>query len=315
MRGIATIRLLNQLALVTGALSTNKLILVIILPLMCCATPTFAWGNGGYTIDLGAVKYGTHDWIAQHALDWVPANMIFWIRDNLNYYLYGTELPDNRNAILGDGIGDTTYHHVYYKATGQLQDDASARRAKESLSRVVTYLNVKDYQNAAKWMGTATHYVADISCFAHVMGKNTDWGDEKHHEDYENWVLEFTNQYASPSTYLRFDGSLDLIDIYNATLKLAYDTTFDTSGQGRTCKWMDTNYDKNDPAFKARAEESLNLAVNTICDVIYTVSASAGIPEFPQSVVIPFLVLVSTLILLRTSTKFVKTRKEQRVYS
>ncbi len=70
--------------------------------------------------------YGTHDWIAEHALDWLPAAEKKHLVDNLVVYLYGTELPDNGGAP--DGIGDQFLHHVYYYSDGSLQDDASAVR-------------------------------------------------------------------------------------------------------------------------------------------------------------------------------------------
>jgi len=32
---------------------------------------SYAWSSGGFSSDPSNPKYGTHDWIAQHALDWV----------------------------------------------------------------------------------------------------------------------------------------------------------------------------------------------------------------------------------------------------
>ncbi|MGB9671951.1 MAG: hypothetical protein ACPLZY_02255 [Candidatus Norongarragalinales archaeon] len=31
-----------------------------------------AWSNGGFSDDPSNPDYGTHDWIAHHALDWLP---------------------------------------------------------------------------------------------------------------------------------------------------------------------------------------------------------------------------------------------------
>jgi len=115
--------------------------------------PGRAWSNGGFSSDPNNPDYGTHDFLADHALDYVPDDLDFWLRENLKIFLYGTELPDNKNAPLGDGIGDTTLHHIYYFASGQLQNDASARRAQETYERAVSYLITRDYTNAAKWMG------------------------------------------------------------------------------------------------------------------------------------------------------------------
>ncbi len=266
--------------------------------------PVQAWSNGGFSSDPANPKYGTHDWIAQHALDWVPNEFTVWIRNNIAIYLYGTELPDNKNAPLGDGIGDTMYHHIYYHASGQLQSDDSARRAQESYDKVVSYLVAGDYRNAAKWMGVVTHYVSDVGVFGHVMGKYTDWGAEKHHQDYEDWVDSNTNHYDAPfNAYLKFSGKLEQLSSYDAALQLARDTTFDSTGKGRTAKWMDDNYDPNNALFKERAGESLNLAVNLLADVVYGISMSVGIPEFakPGAILTTVLILAFVVIRMRHS--------------
>ena len=84
-------------------------------------TSGLAWSNGGYSADPSNPGYGTHDWIAQHALDWLPTEEKQYIVDNLATYLYGTELPDNPA-----GIGDTTKHHIYYNSAEVMTDDAAA---------------------------------------------------------------------------------------------------------------------------------------------------------------------------------------------
>lgn len=275
------------------------------------SSPAHAWSNGGFSADPSNPKYGTHDWLAHHALDFVPDEMDFWIRDNLALYLYGTELPDNRNAPLNDGIGDTHFHHVYYRSNGQLQDDSAARRAQEAYNQTLSYLIVGDYGNAAKWMGVVTHYVSDLAVFGHVMGKATDWGEEKHHSDYERWVNERTSRYESSfTTFLTFDGKLDAIHPYEAALKLAYDTTFDNSGKGRTAKWMDDNYDPESLLFQERVRESLNLAVNLLADVIHATSEAAGIPELQVPAFTLALALVTVILIVRSglTRKNVKKR-------
>src|SRR5665647_1312773 len=87
------------------------------------------WSNGGYSADPSYPVYGTHDWIAQHALDWLPTQEKQLLTENLASYLYGTELPDNKNTP--NGVGDTTKHHIYFFVNGSLQDDAAAVRAKQ----------------------------------------------------------------------------------------------------------------------------------------------------------------------------------------
>lgn len=243
-----------------------------------------AWSNGGYSSDPSNPDYGTHDWLAQHSLDWLPSNEKEYIENNLATYLYGTELPDNGQA--SDGIGDTTKHHIYFFSDGTLQDDISAVRASEEYSIALDYLNVNDYENAAKHAGIMTHYIADVAVFGHVMGSGTDWGAEQHHSDYENYVNSRTNSYDDDfNIYLSYDGALEIITAFDAAVDLAYDTTFDVDGD-LTCVWMDQNYDWNNPMFKNRCGESLNLAVNYLTDVLHTLYISQNNDNNANHVVI-----------------------------
>ena len=94
------------------------------------------------------------------------------------------------------------------------------------------------------------------------------------HEDY---VKSRTNSYDDDfNTYLSYDGSLDTMTAYDAAVNLAHDTTFDVDGD-LTCVWMDQNYDWNNPAFKNRCGESLNLAVNYLTDVLHTLYVDSGL--------------------------------------
>ena len=86
-----------------------------------------AWSNGGFSQDPSNPDYGTHDWIAEHALDWLPEAEKQYLLNNIATYLYGTELPDNGQAE--DGIGDAFLHHIYFNSSGALVDDSAATRA------------------------------------------------------------------------------------------------------------------------------------------------------------------------------------------
>src|SRR5512141_1058584 len=91
-------------------------LIVCVCMLTLNAKPAFGWSNGGDSADPMHPDYGTHDWIAEHALDYLPAAEKQYITDNLVTYLYGTELPDNSGLV--DGIGDTGKHHMYFYANG-----------------------------------------------------------------------------------------------------------------------------------------------------------------------------------------------------
>jgi hypothetical protein len=250
-------------------LKLTKLFIVSVLISLALIQPALCWSNGGFSANPANPDYGTHDWIAQHALDYLPAQEKQYITDNLAVYLLGTELPDNSNKTIG-GISDTTKHHIYYTSAGVLVDAASALRANETFNQTLTYLKNGDYTNAAKTAGTLTHYISDVAVFGHVMGASTDWGAEVHHSDYETHVDDATKSYQSSfNSYLSYDGSLVTNSAYNAAVNLANNTVFGGSSQ-RGCVWMDTHYNWSDPAFSGRCGESLNLAVNAVADVLHT---------------------------------------------
>ena len=254
------------------------------------STRVSGWSNGGYSADPLNPDYGTHDWIAEHALDWLPPEEKQFLLDHKAVYLYGTELPDNGQAV--DGIGDTTKHHVYYVSDGSVQDDVAADRAEEEYPKAVVAYNAGNLSGAAKQLGIVTHYIADMSVFGHVMGASTAWGAETHHSDYEDYVQTRTNSYADDfDSFLVFDGSLSLLSAYDAVLTLANDTTFDVDGQ-YTCVWMDQHYDWSDTEFKNRCGESLNLAGNMVADVLHSFYTEAVIPEFPSTLVLALLMLL-----------------------
>lgn len=249
--------------------------------LLLSGKTALCWSNGGYSTNPTQPDYGTHDWIAQHALDWLPNEEKKYITDNLARYLYGTELSDNGQAA--DGIGDTTKHHIYYSASGTLTDDVSAQRANAEYNLALNYLKAKDYPNAAKAAGLMTHYIADLAVFGHVMAESTPWGAEAHHSDYEDYVNGRTASYSSTfNMYLSFDGSLSNLTAYNAAVDLAYDTTFGGPNQ-LSCVWMDDNYNWSNSSFSGRCGQSLNLAVNAIADVLHTLYQEAAPATTPSS--------------------------------
>ena len=253
--------------------------------LLTSLSPGLCWSNGGYSADTTHPDYGTHDWIAQHALDYLPAEEKQYITDNLATYLYGTELPD-RPTTQG-GIGDTTKHHVYYSAAGVLVDNASAQRAQTEYGKALAFLKADDFVNASKTAGTMTHYIADLAVFGHVMGASTAWGTETHHQDYEDHVTGKTKSYTSTfDSYLFYDGSLTSISAYNATVNLAYNTVFGDNSQS-SCVWMDDNYNWSNTTFSGRCGESLNLAVNAVADVLHTLYVNSAPTSTPTQTASP----------------------------
>jgi hypothetical protein len=289
------------------------------LPLVCVFVLLFAvpyasaWSNGGYSADISNPDYGTHDWIAQHALDYLPVNEKQYILDNLASYLFGTERPDLPSTQ--GGIGDTTKHHIYFNADGTMYDNASAQRANEEYQKALNFLKINDYVNASKAAGVMSHYIVDVAVFGHVMGASAPWGTEINHSNYETYVVDRTGSYTSTifDPMLHYDGALTQISAYNATVNIAYDTTFDVDGDSN-CTWMDAHYNWSNPAFVARSGESINLAVNILADVLHTLyveSQPIVTPEYPITELLVILmtsVLIVAVVLPKKANRFLNKK-------
>src|SRR3990170_1013518 len=150
-----------------ASVSLAGIVLIVLIAVSAfLAAEASGWSNGGYSVDPAHPDYGTHDWIAEHALDWLPTQEKQFVLDNKAVYLYGTELPDNNQAA--DRIGDTTKHHVYFSASGTLQDDVAAVRAREEYAKAASAFNAGNRAEAAKRLGVMAHYIADMAVFGHV---------------------------------------------------------------------------------------------------------------------------------------------------
>jgi len=256
--------------------------LLTVVMLVSTLPPAMAWSNGGYSADPTKPDYGTHDWIVEHAIAWLPAPEKNYITQNLSGFLYGTELPDLPSG--SGGIGDTWYHHIYYNKDGtvmHMEDDA-AWRASTEYNKTMALLQAGNLNNASRNAGTMTHYIGDISVWAHVMGaptKNT-WGTDNatRHSDYETHVTGDTTTFNSTQwdKFLFFDYQLDIVTAYNATLALAKNTTFGEGGK-YNCTWMNATANNwSNPEFVNRTGRLLNLAVNTVADVLHTLAVESG---------------------------------------
>lgn len=258
-------------------------VLLILMLASIWVQPSYGWQNGSLPAGAGGCSkcYGTHDFLADHALSFVPYERVYsflMASGSMPYgvfaneeYLYGTEIPDQGAYGFKQ---DWRLHSVYYSPDGKLVDDYAAKRAQESFEQVLFYLRIGDKESAAKWMGITSHYVSDVTSYWHVMGPGDEWVDlAKNGLYYENWVEGETYLYGAPfASCMSFDGSLEHISAYNVTLKLAYDTTFDPSGppHPRTARWMDDHFDAYSPYYLERVCQSLNLAANAIADLIYS---------------------------------------------
>ena len=271
--------------------------IMLVLTVSSTGIPWVAgWSNGGYSANPASPDYGTHDWMAEHALDWLPAAEKQWILDHKAAYLFGTETPDRSGCA--DCFGDTSKHHIYYRKDGSLQDDAAAKRARQLYDQALAAVASGNWTRVALLIGAMTHYTDDLAVFGHVMGSATDWGSEVHHSDYEDYVSAYTSTYSSEFTaFLAFDGDLYPRDPYDAALLLAFDTTFGRT-TGRSATWMDHHYDWSNGEFRNRAGQSISLAVNYLADVLHGFWLAAGqpIPEFQMPLVTLIVSIIAVLV-------------------
>ena len=258
--------------------SNNRMVVALAAAAIIALVPSCAsaWSNGGYSADFGDPDYGTHDWIADMALTLQTEDVSYLETTYHIEYLLGTEAPDNP-----DFIGDSINHHVYYYASGTLQDDASADRASAMYGLALQRLGAGNFSAAAYYIGAMTHYIADVGVFGHTMGAYTEWGTEVHHPDYEGEFETMLDTLALPS-----DIVLGNLSAYDATLALARDITFG-EGDIQTNVWMDTNYEWSDVVFRDSAMASLHGAVFAVAAAVnrLMVEAAYDLPPEPDPTV------------------------------
>ncbi|MBS7622672.1 zinc dependent phospholipase C family protein [Candidatus Bathyarchaeota archaeon] len=250
------------------------------------------WSNGGYSANPSTPAVGTHDWIVEKAVALLSADeSIIW-KDNMNWLKYGTELPDRPRAQ--GGYEDMFNHHVYFDEQQRVIDDAAAVRANETYQEALGLLRRGNFTGGVMVAGAMSHYISDVAVWGHLMGANTPWGVEKHHEDYENYVTEHMFLFDRS---VRLLSPLKRTSAYQATLDLASDIMFNEPN----ATWMDSNYDWNNERFRERVSGSLNLAVNYVANVLHTLWLDAGqpIPEFPEHPTVTSILLLLAVLVLR----------------
>jgi len=245
----------------SAMMSVNRFklgICTVLLLAICLGTAgsVHGWSNGGYSSDPGSPDYGTHDWIADAALQPQTKDITFLETTYHTLFLLGTEAPDNPSYI-----GDTGSHRVYYYSDEAIQDDACADRAASIYASALQYVKSNDLDLAAFEVGVMAHYISDVGVFGHTMGASTDWGAEVHHSDYEDGFESRLGSISIPSTLLGDLGA------YDATTGLAYKITFG-SGTIKSNTWMDTNYNWMDSVFEASAIASLYASVTAVAAAI-----------------------------------------------
>jgi len=286
----------------------SMLIMFLIMPL----TQVSAWKNGSYAYDNTkydySTDYGTHDWIADLALDALlddDKSQWSWLNERREIYLLGTEAPDNSNVDVTldgkdvEGFGDTTKHHVYLEwADGSVVEDDSALRTKKCADLADSYLEEKKYELAAFYLGAMTHYIADLSMYAHVAENNIaphNLDFDEYHTEVEGYVKTRSNEHEDMEEFFKI-SDVDIDDEekpYNLAIDLAWDTYKDPDGSN-DAPWLHNNFftswasDYDDRASESstrqeyydRIEESLNNAIEACACALAYVGGAASIPGY-----------------------------------
>ena len=299
----------------------------LVLGILCLTFPfnlATSWSNGSYSYDNVNydydTDYGTHDWIAEGALDALMAfdpNNWGWLNDmnRKKIYLVGTEAPDNSGVSMtldGDlveGRGDTRNHHVYILGikTNVTEDD-SAIRARECGDAAIAAIGANKLNKAAFYLGALTHYLADLAMYAHVA-PNNHWPDyidfDEHHSTVESRVLTRTNAFDNREEFFRYlSVTVGNMKPYDAAIDLAWETYQDptpSESPERDAVWLHNNFfsdwasnyadrasgSSTEQKYYTRIEDSLNNAIEYCASAMNYLGGveSLTMPSYPLPVI------------------------------
>lgn len=220
------------------------------------------WKNGSYADDPTDFNYvddyGTHDWIADYALQSLMAlnsSQWQWLEDRKAIYYVGTEAPDNSginitlDGSIIEGFGDTTYHHVYFYENGTVIEDDSAVRAKWCGDWADVSFSEGYFDKAAFYLGAMTHYIADLGMYAHVVDNYVapyNLYFDEHHSTIEGYVGTRTNEYEEMDEFFHISNiNVSSIAPYDSAIQLAWQTYKDpipTESVTRDALWLHNNH-------------------------------------------------------------------------
>jgi hypothetical protein len=249
-------------------------VLALVLVLVSSAA---AWSDG-YSITGGSVyenwsvmwdeyNYGTHDYLAERAIGFLSENETNWTHDKEFYY--GTEFPD---SDAREGLNDALCcQHIYFNPNGSVRDDIMAWKSMRKYNLTLDLLRREANSTASKWAGSMTHYIADAGLWGRLLGYSAK------SKIFEDFIMVRTDLiYPSSdfedlfSSYISFDGSLDMLSPYEAVMRVANATYFGENNGSCSAEWMETHYNTSDPEFLRCAGRNFNNIVNAIADVLHT---------------------------------------------
>jgi len=198
---------------------------------------TGTWHNYKYNVD-----YGTHDWLADFAVERTLKNPVlvnkwkdsegnpFWVGENWRVYLHGTYGPDEARVIhytrynqLIKGEGDKRAHRIMFNDNKDIVYSAPADQARLCGKAAVYALQDGDCRTAAFFMGEMAHYIGDMCSIGNV-----------YHRDYS----------ASSDRPSEWKSVMDSLD-YNTLVRTMGSHWYKDPSQGVTGAWTRT-FEPND---------------------------------------------------------------------
>ncbi len=282
--------------------------------------------------------YGTHDWIADAALDSLlkeDESSWGWLNERKEIFLLGTEAPDNgdlKTTLDGEtveGFGDTAKHHIYFDQEGSVisDEDDSAKRAEECGDLAKESKEKEKFEVAAFYLGAMAHYIADMGMYSHVAENNKApyYKDfDEYHTKVEGYVESRTNDNEDKERFFTIhDPTIEEKDPYDAAKDLAWDTYKDKDASESTTRdanwlhdhfftnWADTGADREKETdtrqlYYDRIEESLNNAIDACASAMLFVGGMKSSPSYSIPLLIGATVsaIISIIIIkLRKKTK------------
>jgi len=313
-------------------------IFIVLIGLMVLVLPySFgnAWSNGSYAYNQNdydyETDYGTHDWIAEGALEALiehDEDQWKWLEYREIIFLVGTEAPDNSGVSITldgetlSGFGDTTYHHIYYEEDGSIKnnEDDSALRAKWCGDWADASIESGKLDQAAFYFGAMTHYIADLSMYAHVADNYVypyNLYFDEHHSTVESRVQSRTNEYDDREEFFKYSQIIvGNKKPYDAAVDLGWETYKDptcSEATSRDALWLHENFFSNwvltysqrqvetnetKRFYYNRIEECLNNAIEACASAMNNVGGFETplytFPSYPMSLLI--LILSSAII-------------------
>jgi hypothetical protein len=273
----------------------------------------YAYNKSDYSYE---DNYTTHDWIAEYALDELMKTSSDWEwlnqPDMKKIFLLGTEAPDNSgvettlDGEVIEGFGDKSKHHIYFYENGTLLEDDAALLAKKWGDLADARYEEGKKEQTAFYLGAMTHYIADLSMYAHIAQNDEDEtypgiDFDEHHNTVERYVRTRTNEYDNKDDFFKL-GSIEISTDkkpYDIAVDMAWETYRDESNNGdHDALWLHENFFSNwvqhyeqrssdtetNRSYYDRTETLLTLAVESCASAMAYIGGMSKdpIPAYPM---------------------------------